>query len=425
MIWKEKLPLSRRILLGVGIGILVFGWVHISSSMAQPKPIKIGFSMGLSGSLASAGKAAVLAMKIWAEDINARGGLLGRPVELVYYDDHSKPADVPAIYTKLITVDKVDFVVSPYGTPLIAAAMPIVMEHQMVFPCLLGLGSNQAFNYKYHFEIMPSGPDPYVDWSEGFFAIASRQEPKPQTIAFLHVDSEYGANNLSGTKKLAEKYNFKVVYEKKYPPGTVDFTSILRSIKAVNPDMVYVASYPTESAGIVQAAKEVNLKPKIFGGGMVGLQYTSIQTNLGPTLNGIVTYWFWVPEPTLKFAGIEEFLKKYQARAGQEGVDPLGYYLPPWAYAYVELLGQAIEATQSLDQVTVGEYIRSHEFNTIVGKVKFAPNGEWEKGRVLWGQYQNIESRDISEFSKSGRMVVIYPDEYKSGELIYPFPGWQ
>jgi branched-chain amino acid transport system substrate-binding protein len=423
MIWKKASQLQKRVLIGILSGTLVLAGVP--SGMAQQKPVKIGFSMALSGSLASAGKAAVLAMKIWVEDVNAKGGLLGRPVELVYYDDHTKPADVPAIYTKLITVDKVDLVVSPYGTPLIAAAMPIVMEYQMVFPCLLGLGSNEAFNYKYHFEIMPSGPDPYVDWSEGFFAVASRQEPKPQTVAFLHVDSEYGANNLSGTKKLAEKYHFKVVYEKKYPPGTVDFTPILRAIKAVNPDMVYIASYPTESVGIVQAAKEVNLKPKIFGGGLVGLQYTSIQTNLGPTLNGILSYWFWAPEPTLKFTGIEEFLKKYQAKAGQEGVDPLGFYLPPWAYANVQLLGQAIEATQSLDQVTVGEYIRSHEFDTIVGKVKFAPNGEWEKSRVLWVQLQNIESRDISEFSKPGKMVVIYPDEYKSGELVYPFPGWQ
>jgi len=128
-----------------------------------------------------------------------------------------------------------------------------------------------------------------------------------------------------------------------------------------------------------------------------------------------------VPEPTLKFPGIEEFLKKYQVRAKEVGVDPLGHYLPPWAYAYVQVLGQAIEATKSLDQKKVGEYIRTHDFDTIVGKVKFGSNGEWATSRVLQVQFQNISTTDIEQFTKPGKRVVLYPEQWKSGTLIYPY----
>ena len=104
---------------------------------------KIGFSMALTGTLAGAGKGALVAMQVWAEDVNARGGLLGKQVELVFYDDQTNPATVPAIYTKLLDIDKVDFVVSGYGTNLIAPAMPIVMQRGLVFPALFGLAVNE------------------------------------------------------------------------------------------------------------------------------------------------------------------------------------------------------------------------------------------------------------------------------------------
>ncbi|MFQ5913223.1 MAG: amino acid ABC transporter substrate-binding protein [Nitrospinota bacterium] len=414
--------LSLAFLLAAG---LMFSGPGAPSLLAQAKPIKIGFTMPLTGGLSVGGKAALVAIKIWAEDVNAKGGLLGRQVKLVYYDDHTKSADIPQLYAKLIDVDKVDFVVSSYGSLLIAPAMPTVIERKMVFLSLFGNAMNAPYNYKYYFQIMPAGPRAMVDQFGGFFTVASQVDPKPKTVALVGVDHEFGVKCLEGARETAAKYGFKVIYDERYPPGTTDLTPVARKIKALNPDMVFVASYPPDSVAMVRASKEVGLKPKLFGGGMVGLQFTTIQQTLGPTLNGILNYWFWVPEPTLKFPGIEAFLKKYQARARKEGVDPLGYYLPPWAYAYVQVLGQAIQATKSLDQATVGEYIRANEFDTVVGKVKFAPNGEWARPRTLMVQIQNVKSNDLSEFSKPGKQVVIYPKKFKSGKLIYPFPGWE
>jgi branched-chain amino acid transport system substrate-binding protein len=400
------------------IGALLVGTVPPA---AAQDPIKIGFGMALTGGLAAGGKGTLIAMQLWAEDVNKKGGLLGRKVQLVYYDDQTKGSTVPGIYTKLLDVDKVNFVVSGYGTNLIAPAMPIVMERKLAFPALFGLANNEKHNYPGYFQIMPAGPRPAMDWTNTYLEVAMRQTPKPQTIAIVGADAEYPHNAIGGMKENVKRHGLKVVYDSFYPPTTTDFTPIVRAIKALNPDIVFVASYPPDTAGMVLAAHEVGLRPKLFGGGMVGLQFSALMTKLGPKLNGIVNYDFWVPEPTMNFPGIDDFLKRYQAVAAKEGVDLLGHYLPPWGYAYLQILGQAIEGTKSLDQQKVIDYIRSKEHDTIVGKVKFGPNGEWAESRVLQVQYQGIENTDIAQFYKPGKRVILWPEKYKSGNIIYPY----
>jgi branched-chain amino acid transport system substrate-binding protein len=390
------------------------------SALAQ-KPIKIGFSMALTGGLAGAGKAALIAMEIWRDDTNKKGGLLGRPVEFVYYDDATQPAKVPSIYTKLLSVDNVDLVVSSYGTNEIAPAMPIVMRKKLVFPSLFGLAVNDEFKYDRYFQIMPAGPEPKTDWSKGFFDLAMAQNPKPQTIAIVSADAEFALNAAGGARKNAQRLGMKIVYDKTYPPGTTDFTPIVRAIEATSPDIVYVGSYPPDSVGMVKAVNEVGLKAKMFGGGMVGLQFAAIQKNLGPMLNGIVNYDFWVPEPTLNFPGVKEFLAKYQAAAKGKGVDPLGHYLPPYAYAYLEVLGQSVQAVKSLDQAKLAAYMHKTTFDTVVGKVKFGKNGEWATSRMLFVQFRDVQPNNLEQFAGPGKRIVLHPKDWKSGEMIYPY----
>jgi branched-chain amino acid transport system substrate-binding protein len=411
-----------RTLIGVVLATLVLAAVVGLTPVARAaNPIKIGFGMALTGGLAGNGQGALLAMQIWKEDVNKAGGILGRPVELVYYDDQTNPSTIPGLYTKLLDVDKVDFVVSGYGTNLIAPAMPLVMERKLTFMGLFGLGNNEKYKYSRYFQISPTGPQPTLAFSEGFFELAARQSPRPKTVALVGDDAEFPQNALVGAREHCKRLGFQVVYDKTYPPSTVDYTPIARAIKATNPDVVFVASYPPGSTGMILAANEVGLEPKLFGGGMVGLHFTSLLTKLGPKLNGIVDYGFWVPEPTMKFSGIDAFLQKYQPAAAKAGVDPLGFYLPPWAYANMQILAQAIEGTKGLDQGKVADYIHAHEFNTVVGKVKFGPDGEWAKDRMVTIQFQGIKGGDTEQFKQPGRQVVIYPDTYKSGKLIYPY----
>src|SRR5881396_1116796 len=405
---------------GIVIGTLALGGSGALVAQAAD-PIKIGFGMALTGGLSANGKPALLAVQIWKDDVNKKGGLLGRPVELVYYDDQTNPSTVPGIYTKLLDVDKVDLVISGYGTNLIAPLMPIAMERKLTIMGMFGLANNEKYQYPNYFQIQPAGPDPQTSTAIGFFELAAKQTPRPQTVAIVGADAEYPQNALVGARELIKKFGFKTVYDRTYPPSTVDYTPIVRAIKATNADIVFVASYPPDSVGMLRAAHEVGLQPKIMGGGMVGLQFTTIMNSMGSKLNGIVNYDYWVPEKTMMFPGIAEFFKEYQPRATKEGVDTLGYYLPPYAYAAMQILGDAVTTTKGLDQQKIADHIRSHEFSTIVGKVKFGKNGEWAKGRTLMVQYQKVQDGNIEQFRQPGKKPVLYPEELKSGNIIYPY----
>ena len=312
--------------------------------------------MALTGPLAANGKQALLGMKIWEEEINAKGGLLGRPVKLVFYDDQSNPSTVPGIYTKLIDVDKVNLVVSGYATNMVAPAMPVVMQKNKVFPSLFALDANHEFKYPKYFSVLPTGPNTKSVLHRGLLQVALEQNPKPTTIALAAEDAEFSNNACEGARENAKKFNLKIVYDRKYPPSTTDFTPIVRALQAANADLVIICSYPLSSVGIVNTVNELNYKPKMIGGAMVGLQATVFKQRLGAKLNGIVNYETWVPSEKL-MAPARAFFDKYQARAGAEGVDPLGYYLGGWGYAYISALGQAITGAKSIEDDKVADYV--------------------------------------------------------------------
>ena len=385
------------------------------------EPIKIGFGMALTGPLAANGKMSLVAMQIWENDINAKGGLLGRPVKLVYYDDQSSPAQVPSIYAKLLDIDKVDLIVSGYASTQIAAAMPVAIQRKKLFISLFGTGINETFNYPKYFSMIPNGPTPKPAFTRGFFKVAEVQTPRPQTIALAYADAEFGQNACEGARENAKTSGFKVVYDRSYPPTTTDFNPIVRAIQAANPDLLVICSYPLDTVGMVRAMKEVDFKPKMWGGAMVGLQATVFKQQLGPLLNGVVNYDTWLPVKSMEFPGAMELLKKYQERAKSAGTDPLGYYMPVWAYAYLQVLGDAITASKSLNDDVLADYIRKTRFATVVGDVKFGKQGEWEEERTLAAQFQNITSNSIDDFRELKTEVIIYPPKYKSGEVIYPY----
>jgi branched-chain amino acid transport system substrate-binding protein len=385
------------------------------------QPLKIGYGIAQTGGLAPNGKSALLAQKIWEEDINAKGGLLGRPVKLIYYDDQSSPAAVPAIYEKLLDIDKVDIIIGGYGTTQLAAAMPVVIPKQKMLIGLFGLAVNAEFNYPKYFSMIPLGPAPKSTQTKGFFDIAVAQNPKPQTLAIVAADAEFPINGAEGARENAKAAGLKIVYDRRYPLATTDFAPVVRAIQAANPDIVVIFSYPPDSVGMVRAVNEIGYKPKMIGGGMVGLQATSIKMQLGPLLNGFVNFDYWMPIEKMNFAGVSEFLTKYQARAQQEGVDALGYHIAPWGYAQLQVLQQAVAATKSLDDEKLADYIRKSTFKTLVGDVKFGPQGEWAESRVLEVQFQHIKGNDLAQFKDLSTQVVIMPSRYKSGDVIYPY----
>jgi branched-chain amino acid transport system substrate-binding protein len=286
---------------------------------------------------------------------------------------------------------------------------------------LFGLAVNVEFAYPKYFSMIPLGPTPKSAQSKGFFDIAIAQNPKPQTVAIVAADAEFAIHGSEGARENAKAADLKIIYDKRYPPATTDFAPVVRAIQAVNPDVVVIFSYPPDSVGMVRAVNEIGYKPKMIGGGMVGLQATAIKTQLGPLLNGFVNFDYWLPIEKMSFHGVSEFLTRYQARAQQEGVDALGYHIAPWGYAQLQVLQQAVAATKSLDDDKLADYIRKSTFKTLVGDVKFGAQGEWAESRVLQVQFQHIKGTDLGQFKDLSTQVVILPAQYKSGDVIYPY----
>ena len=410
----------KRLTMGLLAAAATFAFAAGASAQSG-EPIKIGLGMSLTGPLAANGKQALLGVKIWEETVNKKGGLLGRPVKLIYYDDQSKSSEVPGIYTKLLDVDKVDLVVGPYATAQIAPAMPVVMQKGKVFIGLFGLAVNSEFNYDKYFAMIPSGPDTKPSFTVGFFETAAAQNPKPKTVALVAADQEFSKNACEGARTNAKKVGLEIVYDKTYPPSTTDFTPIVRAIQATNADIVTICSYPLDSVGMVKAVNEVGFKPKMIGGAMVGLQATVFKMQLGPLLNGFTNYETWVPAKTMETPGVLDFLKTYQSKAGAEGVDPLGYYLGTWGYAYMEVLQAGVEGAKTLEDAKIAAWLHANSIKTIMGDIKFGKDGEWATSRMLQVQYHDIKSGALDQFRGMDTQTVLTPADLKTGDVLYPY----
>ncbi len=409
------------ILLRVVAVVFALGFSSIRAGASEP--VTIGFGMALTGNIAANGRAALIAMKLWEEDINKAGGLLGRPVKLVYYDDQSTPSGVPALYTKLLDVDHVDLVSSGYGTNVTVPAMPVVMEHHRLFMTLFALGVNTEFKYSRFFGMLPAGPAAGARqaFSKGFFDTAKAMNPPVKTLAIVGADAESSRNSIEGALDNAREAGLKVIYNQSYPPTTNDFSPIVRAIQASHPDVVYIASYPADSVGMVNALHEVGMKARLVGGNMVGLQTTSIKTQLGPKLNGLVNYNFWVPTPATLNPEIVAFLDRYQAQAAKEGVDLLGYYLPPFAYAEMQVLGQAVQGAGTLDDDKLTAYLHAHSFHTILGDIAFGEDGDWKEAKIVFEQFHDVKGNDVDQFRGGRSETLLEPPSMRSGTLIEPY----
>jgi branched-chain amino acid transport system substrate-binding protein len=400
-----------------GLALAAFLLASLPSRAAEP--IKIGFTMALTGAVAPNGKQNLAAFEIWRDDVNARGGLLGRPVQLVYYDDQSNPANVPALYTKLLDVDKVDLVIGPYATNMVAPAMPVIIAHKKMTISILGLGVNRQFNYPRYFSTVPLGPEGPPAYSRGFFQLALAQSPKPQTVAIIAADAEFARTSSDGARANAKAAGLKIVYDAKYPPNNTDFLAVMRGVQAANPDIVYAAAYPPDTVGIIRAAHEIGLKPRMFGGSLVGLYVTPTKMQLGRLLNGIVINESFVP--AMKFAGSAELLEKYQAKAKALGTDPLGYGFVPFAYAVGQLVATAVEQTHSLDDDKLAQYLHAHTVDTVIGPLSYGADGEWKEPRILFTQFQNVSGNGLEQFKDPKTEVILWPDKVRNGLMIYPF----
>jgi branched-chain amino acid transport system substrate-binding protein len=409
--------MNRRTLIGWATAVVALGLT--STAYAEEPPIKIGMSMPQTGGLAGGGKPSLLGIEIWRDDVNAKGGLLGRKVELVVYDDKSSASETPALYAKLIDVDKVDLLFAPYATVPTAPILPLVKQRGLLLMGNFSFQVNSKIHHDMWFNNAPWGPAD--SWATGFLGLGQKAGGK--SVALLSADQEFAQNLITTARDVAKKKGLNIVFDQSYPPSTAEFSGIIRALNAAKPDIVFVASYPTDSAAIMRAVNEIGVgdNVKIFGGAMVGLQFASVMENMGSLLNGVVNYNTWLPEPSMNFDGTKEFFEKYTKRAAEAKVDPLGFYIAPYGYAMGQMIEQAVNATKSLDQKTLAKYLREHTHKTIVGSITYAEDGEWKQSATLEAQFRGIKDKNMDQFRQAGKQVILFPDNLKTGDLITPF----
>ena len=378
--------------------------------------------MALTGPLAGFGKQALLGMKIWEEETNAKGGLLGRPVKLIYYDDQSKPSTVPGIYTKLLDVDKVDLVVSGYATNMVAPAMPVVMQKKKTFVSLFALDANGEFKYPQYFSVLPTGPTPKASFTDGFFQVALAQNPKPTTLALAAEDAEFSRNACEGARENAKKYNLKIVYDKTYPPTTTDYTPIVRALQAANADIVIVCSYPLSSVGIVQRRQRAELQAEDVRRrhGRPAGHRDQVEARVQAQRHHQLRDLGAVREDD--GAGRRLLQKVPGARRGRRRRSARLLSRRLGLRLHLSVLGQAITGAKSIEDAKIADYLRKNEFKTIMGDWSYGPNGEWTKSGMLQVQYHGIKEGDgLDVWRGMSYQTVLTPAELKTGNVIYPY----
>src|SRR5258708_11746582 len=311
--------ITRRVTLGSLAVLFAAAW-WASAPVRATDPIKVGFSMALTGAVASNGKQILMALELWSDGGKGKGGVVGRPVEIVYYDDQSNPSTVPALYTKLITVDKADLLLGPYATNMVAPAMPVIMQSNKITISFLAIGINQHFNYPKYFSMVPVGPKGAGAFSDGFFELAAAQSPKPQTVAIVSADAEFAKTTADAARDNAKASGFNVAYDRSYPPPTTDFLPVMRAVQAANADNVFGAASPPHTVGIIRAANGTTLMPKMVGRPVDRRLVHPIKVQLGSVPNSPVIGESFVRAPPFELPRVVHLVSPYQAKATGQGV---------------------------------------------------------------------------------------------------------
>jgi branched-chain amino acid transport system substrate-binding protein len=196
---------------------------------------------------------------------------------------------------------------------------------------------------------------------------------------------------------------------------------VVRAVQATNPDIVYIGAYPPDNVGIIRAANEIGLSPKMMGGAMIGMLVTPIKVQLGPVANGLITGENFAAASAKTIAGASDFLKRYTAKASAAGIDPLGFAWGPFAYSAGQALAQAVTETKSLDHDKLSAYMHKASFKTVSGDFSFAKDGEWSKARMVWTQVQNAQPTNLDQWREGHVQPIVWPPASQTGKLIYPY----
>jgi len=393
--------MSRRVRPWVLVAALAAALTAVSvpPGLSQ-SPIRIGASLSLTGTYAAPGQNHHRGYQLCAKHVNDKGGVLGRKIEFVLYDDQSQPATGVRLYEKLITQDKVDLIMGPYSSPITEAVANVNEKYKM--PMVAPMASTTSiFKKGRKFIFMVQSPaEVYL---EGLLDMAARKGLK--TVALINEDTLFPKATVQGTIELAKKRGLQVVFVEAYPKGNTDFSAILTKVSASNADVLGAATYFDDAVAITRQMKELNVNPRMYGV-TVGGDLPKFYELLGR--NGEFVYGASQWEPELPYPGSKEFVEAY--RKEFPGAD-LSYH-SAGGYGGCQILVEAIRRAGSLDGERIRAEILKVDTNTIYGAFKVDPDGFQATHKMVMFQWQD------------GKKVIVWPDDLAAGAARFPTPPW-
>jgi branched-chain amino acid transport system substrate-binding protein len=394
---RSKGPLALAV-----AALLVFG---LAGGAVAAEKLKVGVLLPLTGSQAKFGEIEKRSMEMAAEEINGKGGVNGKEIELIFEDDTGKPDVGRSAVEKLISRDKVPVITGGYSSSVTAAATPVAQQFKVPFVICTGSADDiTEKGYDYVFRINPPASE-YPDAVTSFLKSVAKDV---KTVALLYENSAFGQSSSKSFEKLATDLGLKIVVKEGYQAGAIDFTPLLTKVKAADPDMIYMVSYVMDASLLMRQSKELAINPKLFVGGGAGFTLPEFAKSAGDASNYVYSATLWVE--TLPFPGakayFDKFAKKYGSDTEYHGVE---------AYSAVYVVADALKRAKAITPKDVRDALATTDVKTAFGPVKFVSYGKKTQQNKLdtyMVQWQN------------GDLEAVWPANVATKKYVYPTPPW-
>ena len=367
--------------------------------------VKVGVLLPLTGSQAKFGEIEKRSYEMAAEEINAKGGVNGKKIELLFEDDTGKPDVGRSAVEKLISRDKVPVLTGGYSSSVTLAATPVAQQFKV--PFVISTGSDDAITekkYDYVFRVNPPASE-YPNAVKSFLHGVAKDV---KTVALLYENSAFGQSSSKSFEADAVGLGLKIVVKEGYQAGAIDFKPVLTKVKAANPDMIYMVSYVMDASLLMRQAKELRINPKLFVGGGAGFTLPEFAKSAGDAADGVFSATLWVE--TLPFPGAREYFDKFKKKYGSETE-----YHGAEAYAAMQVVADALKRAKSITPKDIRDALVATNLKTVFGPVKFISYGKMTQ--------QNKLDTYMVQWQK-GTLEAVWPTSVATKKYIYPTPPW-
>jgi branched-chain amino acid transport system substrate-binding protein len=394
--------------LGLAVALML---AATPASPGPPGPIKVGGTLALTGPLGSTAVVHKLAAEIYVEQLNRRGGLLGRQVEYILLDDQSKPDLTRALYERLVTVDKVDLIIGAHATGANLSAMSVAKRYGKLFLASTMIIDPRRPSYEMYFPTQAMGPEPYRTFAEKVFdALAATGRP-PKTVAV--VGSKFPSVHFItlGAKEVLQKRGLIIALDLEYEFGNRDFGAIAARVKDASADFLWVGGLGVDGVLLAEALRKLDYTPR---GQLTLFPAPAPMTQSPDTKHALAMSVFEEHPPFTDNPVAAEFVKLYRERATRAGLTYTQVdHQAALGYAIWEILEAAVAGTRSLDDRMLAQWLKANPVNTIIGRQRFAC-------------LNNSTCDDLFKVKQvqHGRWVTVWPKEWAApgAKIVYPSP---